>query len=232
MCPKSDAKSMLRRVFQKNINCIAALYKLITEINEMEIVCPATKAFGSTGIISWFISCIFTTRYIWLTYRFQIWNWRSKAHLFHKSNPVNSFKMIPLLQLMIHSHHSISIGSVCAFPHATTPCMAPFIPRISRCIFRFQINYNFNFTNYAFLSELLFNVLTSGKKAFSREKAINICYGHIFFWSSALLFTPTSFTFCCTEAWHLFIVKSSIFKTHVDGYFLTIKSRSNTLSGF
>lgn len=49
MCPKSDAKSMLRRVFQKNINCIAALYKLITEINEMEIVCPATKALGSTG---------------------------------------------------------------------------------------------------------------------------------------------------------------------------------------
>lgn len=49
MCPKSDAKSMLRRVFQKNINCIAALYKLITEINAMEIVCPATKALGSTG---------------------------------------------------------------------------------------------------------------------------------------------------------------------------------------
>lgn len=47
--PSPMQKACLEECFKKNINCIAALYKLITEINEMEIVCPATKALGSTG---------------------------------------------------------------------------------------------------------------------------------------------------------------------------------------
>lgn len=42
-------KACLEKCFKININCISAIYKLITEINEMEIVCPATKPLGSTG---------------------------------------------------------------------------------------------------------------------------------------------------------------------------------------
>lgn len=129
--PSPMQKACLEECFKININCIAAIYKLITEINEMEIVCPATKALGSTGNYLLFylvhlqdkVSLINAqfVRHIWLTCRIQIWNWRSKAHLFHKSNPVNLLKIIPLLQPMIHSHHPIPIGIGCAFPYATTP---------------------------------------------------------------------------------------------------------------
>lgn len=47
--PSPMQKACLEECFKININCIAAIYKLITEINEMEIVCPAIKALGSTG---------------------------------------------------------------------------------------------------------------------------------------------------------------------------------------
>lgn len=197
----------------------------------MEIVCPATKALGSTGhyLLVYLVHlqdkvhmADLQVSNLKLTEQSTPAPQKQPCKLAHNYSPPPADDSLPPL----HIHWQCVRLSSC------NNSLAPFIPRISRCIFRFQINYNFNFTNYAFLSELLFNVLTSGKKAFSREKAINICNGHIFFWSSALLFTPSSFTFCCTEAWHLFIVKSSIFKAHVGCYFLTIKSRSNTLSGF
>lgn len=80
--PSPMQKACLEECFKININCISAIYKLITEINEMEIVCPATKQLGSTGHYLLFylvhlqdkVSLINAqfVRHIWLTCRIQI----------------------------------------------------------------------------------------------------------------------------------------------------------------